>query len=249
MSRLPCFLTLDFIIWWLLKFHKFKENGDSCLPLLNITHTHTHTHTTVLRLCWICPGQPGWAGTRRNIYPLTLIVVINHPNLLFPSTTIHGILHIQSTCSTVFFHNLSPSFLWSTSWPGTLHFILHTFLHTTAVQSFSHWYWVSRYQNGKNQEGKTNLGLLEQEIVSGIGICWAICKSVPQTGNDANIPPLSFLQAGCPSCHPTDSVKALKANSSILKGLWKCKYLSWNGTWKRKLVTCVPVVITIGVFL
>jgi len=27
---------------------------------------------------------------------------------------------------TVFFHNLSPSFLWFTSWPGTLHFILHT---------------------------------------------------------------------------------------------------------------------------
>jgi len=22
-------------------------------------HTHTHTHTTILRLCGICPGQPG----------------------------------------------------------------------------------------------------------------------------------------------------------------------------------------------
>ena len=31
---------------------------------------------------------------------------------------------------------------------------------------------VSRYQ-----KGKTNLDLLEQEIVSGSGICWAICKS------------------------------------------------------------------------
>ena len=30
----------------------------------------SHTHTTVLRLCGICPGQPGWAGTRRNIHPL-----------------------------------------------------------------------------------------------------------------------------------------------------------------------------------
>ena len=39
--------------------------------------------------------------------------------------------------------------------------------------------WVSRYQKGKNQEGKTNLNLLEQEIVSGSGICWAICKSAP----------------------------------------------------------------------
>jgi len=28
--------------------------------------------------------------------------------------------------------------------------------------------------------------------------------------NHANIPPLVFLQAGCPSCRPTNSVKALK---------------------------------------
>jgi len=28
----------------------------------------THTHTTVLRLSGFCPGQPRWAGTRRNIW-------------------------------------------------------------------------------------------------------------------------------------------------------------------------------------
>jgi len=32
-----------------------------------------------------------------------------------------------------------------------------------------------------------------------------------QTDNHTSTPPLSFLQAGCPSCHPTNSVKALKA--------------------------------------
>jgi len=32
-----------------------------------------------------------------------------------------------------------------------------------------------------------------------------------QTDNNASTPPLSFLQAGCPSCRPTNSVKALKA--------------------------------------
>jgi len=48
--------------------------------------------------------------------------------------------------------------------------------------------------------------------VSGSGISWAICKSAPrQTDNHASTPPLSFLQAGCPSCRPTNSVKALKA--------------------------------------
>ena len=33
-----------------------------------------------------------------------------------------------------------------------------------------------------------------------------------QTDNHASTPPLSFLQAGCPSCCPTNSVKAMKAN-------------------------------------
>jgi len=37
-----------------------------------------------------------------------------------------------------------------------------------------------------------------------------VCISL-QTDNHASTPLLSFLQAGCPSCHPTNSVKALKA--------------------------------------
>ena len=37
-----------------------------------------------------------------------------------------------------------------------------------------------------------------------------VCTSL-QTDNRASTPPLSFLQAGCSSCHPTDSIKALKA--------------------------------------
>jgi len=32
-----------------------------------------------------------------------------------------------------------------------------------------------------------------------------------QTDKHASTPPLSCLQAGCPSCRPTNSVKALKA--------------------------------------
>ena len=34
-----------------------------------------------------------------------------------------------------------------------------------------------------------------------------------QTDNHASTSPLCFLQAGCPSCRPTNSVKALKANT------------------------------------
>jgi len=37
-----------------------------------------------------------------------------------------------------------------------------------------------------------------------------VCTSL-QTDNHNSTPLLSFLQAGCPSCRPTNSVKALKA--------------------------------------
>jgi len=38
-----------------------------------------------------CPGQPGWASTRKNIHPLTPIVVINHP--LFTSSIYYDPWH------------------------------------------------------------------------------------------------------------------------------------------------------------
>jgi len=72
---------------------------------------------------------------------------------------------------------------------------------------------VSQYQ-----KGKTNLDLTEAKDSE-----WQwhqpghmqICTSL-QTNNHASTPQLSFLQAGCPSCHPTTSVKALKADIAAL---------------------------------
>jgi len=63
------------------------------------------------------------------------------------------------------------------------------------------------------QKGKTNLDFTEARDSE-----WQwhqlgymqVCISL-QTENDTSTPPLSFLQAGCPSCRPTNSVKALKA--------------------------------------
>ena len=56
---------------------------------------------------------------------------------------------------------------------------------------------------------------LKQETASGSGISWAICKSAPRCRQVTTPAPHHsvFLQAGCPSCRPTNSVKALKANS------------------------------------
>ena len=49
--------------------------------------------------------------------------------------------------------------------------------------------------------------------MSGSGIRWAICKSAPRSRQITKPAPHRsvFLQAGCPSCHPTNSAKALKA--------------------------------------
>jgi len=59
---------------------------------------------------------------------------------------------------------------------------------------------------------------LKQETVSGSGISpghMQVCTSL-QTDNHASTPPLSFLQAGCPSCRPTNSVKALKGKGAVV---------------------------------
>ena len=55
---------------------------------------------------------------------------------------------------------------------------------------------------------------VEQETVSGSGISWAICKSAPRSRQITTPAPHHsvFLQAGCPSCRRTNSVKALKAH-------------------------------------
>ena len=95
------------------------SNSQSCQQ--DCLTLHTHTHLTAL-----CPGLPGWAGTRK-VKPI----------------------------------------------------------------------WI----------------LLKLETVSGSGISWAICKSAPRSRQKTMPAPHHsvFLQARCPSCRPSNSVKALKA--------------------------------------
>jgi len=68
---------------------------------------------------------------------------------------------------------------------------------------------------GWYQKGKTNLDFTEARDsewqLHQLGYMQA-CTSL-QTDNHASTSPFSFLQAGCPSCRPTNSVKALKANA------------------------------------
>ena len=83
---------------------------------------------------------------------------------------------------------------------------------TTLLQPFNGLFsrttWVSRYQKGKTNLDFTGARDSEWQWhqLSHIQVCTSL-----QTDNHASTPPLCFLQAGCPSCRPTNSVKALKA--------------------------------------
>jgi len=112
-----------------------------------LCHTHTHTHTfTHTRLTALCPGLPGWAGTRK-VKPTWILL----------------------------------------------------------KQRDSEWQW---HQLGRMQ----------------------VCTSL-QTDDHASTPLLSFLQAGCSSCRPTNSVKALKAYSTQNRSFQRRfpKPISWLG--------------------
>ena len=97
-------------------------------------------------------------------------------------------------------------------------------MHTHAnAHPFSGTTRVSRYQ-----KGKTNLDFTEGRDSE----CqWhqlghmQVCTSL-QTDNHASTPPLCFLRAGCPSCRPTNSVKALKAIN-------ECVVLIVGPGWQR----------------
>ena len=65
-----------------------------------------------------------------------------------------------------------------------------------------------------------------RQWVHGSGISWAICKSAPRSRQITMPVPhhsVVFLQARCPSCHLTNSVKALKAQCYAFV-LGTCKF-------------------------
>ena len=68
---------------------------------------------------------------------------------------------------------------------------------------------VSRYQKGKTNLDFTDAGDSEWQWHQ-LGHMQTICTSL-----HASTPTLSFLQAGCASCHPTNSINALKAHNKL----------------------------------
>jgi len=109
-------------------------------------------------------------------------------------------------------HQLEISSMLLTSLYLHTHTLTRTCTHThthTFNGPFSGTTQVSRYQ-----KGETNLDFTEARDSE-----WQwyqlgyrqVCTLL-QRDDDASTPPLCFLRAGCPSCRPTNSIKALKAD-------------------------------------
>jgi len=86
---------------------------------------------------------------------------------------------------------------------------------------------VSQYQ-----KGKTNLDFTaardsewQWHQLGHMQVCILL-----QTDNHASTQPLSFLHAGCPSCRPTNSVKALKEHRKV-KTVWIKMKQEMTGFW------------------
>jgi len=76
----PTCLCTGTAIWHVERSETFTSSTSLIMPHQqhekNNTVNNTHTHN---RLTTLCLGLPGWAGTRRNVHPLTPILIIRHP--------------------------------------------------------------------------------------------------------------------------------------------------------------------------
>ena len=91
---------------------------------------------------------------------------------------------------------------WSHDWNNSVHYWSNTYTRLTALcPGLPRWAGTRKVKPSGFHWSKRQwhqLGRMQ------------VCTSL-QTDNHASTPQLSFLQAGCPSCSPTNSVKALKA--------------------------------------
>ena len=90
---------------------------------------------------------------------------------------------------------------------------------------FSRTTWVSRYL--KRETNLDFTGARDSEWQWHQLGHMQVCTSL-QTDNHASTPPLCFLQAVCPSCRPTNSVKALYAPS-----MYEYNYNNINNVWPQ----------------
>jgi len=107
-------------------------------------------------------------------------------------------------------------------------------------------------QASRYQKGKTNLDFTEARDSE-----WQWHQlgymqecTLLKTDNHASTPLLCFLQAGCPSCRPTNSVKALKAlifNCQCVRNKQHLSYIEYIIIIRRHFLRCdTDVVLSFG---
>ena len=96
---------------------------------------------------------------------------------------------------------------------------------------------VSRYQKGKTNLDFTEARNSEWHPLGHMQVCTSL-----QTDNHTSTPPLSFLQTRCPSCCPTNSVKALEPIilPNVIRPVKKLSggVLAWLSDWSE-VQTCI----------
>ena len=121
----------------ILFIHYQTPKGCSIVPyILALQHQYQYFEQKLLLLLPFYGPLSGTNRVRRHqkkYSPTHLSRSSSNLYQLLPSTMIHSTLPVQFMCLTIFLHNLSPSPLWSTSWSGALHLILHIFLHPINV--------------------------------------------------------------------------------------------------------------------
>ena len=160
---------------------------------------YTNTHT---RLTALFPGLPRWAGTRK-VKPIWIFLKQKTVSGSGISWAICKSARRSRQTNTPAPHHLAAWYINTSIWMPYINTHTHTF-----NGPFSRTTQVSQYQKGKTNLDFTEARDSERQWhqLGHMQVCTLL-----QTDNHASIPVLSFLQAGCPSCRPTNSVKALKA--------------------------------------
>ena len=118
-------------------------------------------------------------------------------------------VHLCYSCLVHILFNSQSFFFKKFGYSPRLHTYLHPFDGPFSGTTRVSWY----------QKSKTNLDFTEARDSEWqwhqLGHMHVVISL--HTDNHASTPPQVFLQAGCPSCHPTNSVKALKATLVVRK--------------------------------
>jgi len=129
-------MTFPTICWLYGNIVKFSHKPPGMqASIFGTCPTHTHNRFTAL---WILSSTTRVSRYQKKHSPTH--THRGHQSCLYAFSIYYDPWHPPYSIHMLYslFHNLSQSFLWSTSGPGTLHFILHTLLHPIIVVFSQH---------------------------------------------------------------------------------------------------------------